>query len=86
MTHVPVTTRTGGLNCLEATGRQKSQTDRSASWKAAGVNNLKKWLWNRLRAGWKLLALDGQDALLLYNGELGTSVFACARQRSTAMD
>lgn len=58
MTHMPVTTRAGGLKCLEATGRQLSQTDRLASWKATGVNNLREWLWNGLRAGWKLLALD----------------------------
>lgn len=43
-------------------------------------------LWNRLHAGWKLLTLDGQDALLLYKGGLGTSVFAVERQGSTAMD
>lgn len=43
-------------------------------------------VWTRLYAGWKLLTLDGQDALLLYKGELGISVFAVERQRSTAMD
>lgn len=43
-------------------------------------------LWNRLHGGWKLLTLDGQDALLLCKGELGISVFAVERQRSTVKD
>lgn len=43
-------------------------------------------LWNRLPAGWKRLTLDGQNALLLYIGELGTSALTDDRPRSTVMD
>lgn len=32
------------------------------------------------------LTLDGQDAWLLYTGELGTSVFTGDRPRSTVME
>lgn len=85
MIRMPATTWTGHWKCLDETTDRQNVTNRH------GGRGLELIIGRQCSgigspAGWKRLTLDGQNALLLYAGELGTSAFTDDRPRSTVMD